>query len=193
MRSANAQNFIFNNYAKSCIEFKARQLSRRSEFRGSDREDLQQEIWLVLLKESHRFNPLRSSLNTFVDRVVNSAVCMILRRPYRGKRAQKRKTLSLEQTQTVSDNEGKMSLAETISDADQSRRMGISQRNETVRRNAAEAFAHAVDTMPADMRDVCRQVMDGSISSAARELGMSRYQVRRALQAARPHFEQAGF
>jgi DNA-directed RNA polymerase specialized sigma24 family protein len=91
------------------------------------------------------------------------------------------------------DSEGKRPLSELISDADLSRRTGATGSDEIARHDDAEAFAHAVDAMPDDVRDVCRHIMGGSISSAARDLGMSRRQIREAIQAARPYFEQAGF
>lgn len=34
--------------------------------------------------------------------------------------------------------------------------------------------------------------MTGTVASVARELGMSRHQLRRAVEEARPYFEQAG-
>jgi RNA polymerase sigma factor (sigma-70 family) len=193
MRSADAQSVVFTEYAKSCVRVKARQLSQRSEFRRTDEDDLQQTLWLTLLKEAHRFDPQRASLNTFVDRVVNTAAGMILRRPYRQKRAPGQRALSLERTKVAISGEVKKPLAHFISDIDLSRRTGATRSDVTTHHDDTGAFAHAVDAMPDDVRDVCRQVMGGSISSAARELGMSRHQVREALKAARPYFERAGF
>ena len=192
MKSADAQSVVFTEYAKSCVRVKARQLSRRSEFSRSDEDDLQQDMWLTLLKEAHRFDPQRASLNTFVDRVVNSAAGMILRRPYRQKRSPGQKAVSLDRTKVAMDGEAKRPLSQLISVADLARRTGATRSDEAARHDDAEAFAHAVDAMPDDVRDVCRQVMGGSISSAARELGISRRQIREALQAARPYFERAG-
>jgi len=193
MRSADAQSVVLTEYAKSCIEFKARQLSRRSEFRRSDEEDLRQDLWLTLLKEAHRFNPRRSSLNTFVDRVVNSAAGMILRRPYRQKRASGQEALSLERTKVAISGEIKKPLAQFISEADLSRRTGASRSDEIALRDDTEAIGHALDSMPDEARQMCRRVMGGSIASTARELGLSRRQIRKAMQAARPYFERAGF
>ncbi len=193
MTSATAQSVVFTEYAKSCIEFKARQLSRRSEFRRSDEEDLQQELWLTLLKEAHRFNPQRSCLNTFVDRVVTSAAGMILRRPYRWNRLSGQKALSLERTKVAISGDVKKPLAHFISDADLSRRTGTVQVDEDSLRDDAHAFSHAMDSLPDRVRDVCRHVMDGGIAPAARRLGVSRRKIRKAIQTARPHFERAGF
>ena len=192
MKSGDAQSVVFTEYAKSCVRVKARQLSQRSEFRRTDEDDLQQTLWLTLLKEAHRFDPQRASPNTFVDRVVNTAAGMVVRRPYRQKRAPGERALSLDGTMVAANGEGKRPLSELISDADLSRRTGAIGNDEFARNDDAEAFARAMDAMPGDVRDVCRQVMGGSISSAARDLGMSRRQIREALQAARPYFEQTG-
>lgn len=193
MRSADAQSVVVTAYANACIKFKARQLSRRSEFRRSDEEDLRQDLWLALLTKADRFDPQRASLNTFVDRVLNTAVAMILRRPYRQKRAPGQTALSLNGVTMSANGEGEEPLANLISDADLARRTGAAESDEIAQHDDAEAFAYAIDAMPDDVRDVCRQVTGGSISSAARELGITRHQVRAALGAARPYFERAGF
>jgi len=192
MRSADARSVVFTEYAKSCIEFKARQLSRRSEFRRCDEEDLRQDLWLLLLNAAHRFDPRRASANTFIDRVLHTAAGMILRRPYRQKRVIGQNALSLERVK-VTTGEGRRPLADFIGDADLSRRTGAASHDEIARHDDADAFGHAIGTMPGDMGDVCRRVMGGSVSSAARQSGISRRRVREVLQAARPYFERAGF
>jgi RNA polymerase sigma factor (sigma-70 family) len=192
MRSADAQSAVFTEYAKLCVRVKARQLSRRSEFRRSDVDDLEQELWLRLLKEAPRFDVGRGSLNTFIDRVVNTAGGMIVRHPYRQKRAAGQKALSLEGTK-VSFGDAKKPLVQLLTEADMARRTATMVADKIARRQDAEAIAYALGAMPDEVRNVCRQVMGGSISSAARDLGVSRHQIREALQAARPYFERAGF
>jgi RNA polymerase sigma-70 factor, ECF subfamily len=193
MRSADAQSVVFTEYAKSCIRVKARQLSRQSGFCRSDEGDLEQELWLTLLKEAKRFDPQRASLNTFTDRIVRTAAGMIVRGRHRQKRAAGNRAVSLDQPKTSVSGGAKLPLLHRISDADLSRRIGIVPGNGTISRQDAQAVATALDNMPDDTRDVCRHVMGGNISSAARDLGRSRRQIREALLAARPYFERAGF
>jgi RNA polymerase sigma factor (sigma-70 family) len=169
-----------------------RRLSRRSDFCRSDERDLEQRLWLALLKEAERFDPQRASLNTFIDRVVHTAAGMIVRSWYRQKRAPDKGTLSLDRTKVAISGDINKPLAQFISGADLSRRTGTTSNDETARREEAEAVTHALDTIPEELRDVCRHVMGGTISSAARDLEMSRRQVRKALQQARPYFERAG-
>jgi len=115
---------------------------------------------------------------------------MILRDRQRQKRANGFQTVSLDVT--PSDGHGNEPLAAKVSQDDLARRLGIEPADEAELRETAEAVASALAKMPDELRDVCRRVMGGSISSAADDLETSRRQIRNALAAARPFFEQAG-
>jgi hypothetical protein len=153
---------------------------------------LQQDLWLILLREAKRFDPERASLRTFIDRVVRSAAGMIARRRYRHKRVARGHVVSLEQRELSEDGEAEPSLSHRISEADLARRVGV-VRDPVATKQDLQEFAGVLDSMPETIRNVCRRVMDGSISSAARDLGCSRLQTRGALALARPYFERAGF
>jgi hypothetical protein len=70
MLPAEAQKLVENEYARTSIRVKAKQLNRRKDFGSSYREDIEQDLWLHLLGQAARFDGDRSSLNTFIDRVV---------------------------------------------------------------------------------------------------------------------------
>ena len=193
MQSGSAQNVLFSDYAQSCIRVKARQLSRRSEFNLSDEDDLAQDLWLSLLKKADGFDPERASLNTFTDRVVNTSAAMILRRPYRQKRASGSRAISLDATKVSLDGDAKRPLAQLVSDADLSRRTSAPRHDDAAIREDAVAIEHALSAMPEEIRDVCRRVMGGSIASAARDLRTSRHCIRDLLRAAQPYLERSGF
>ncbi len=193
MSIADVQSVIFSEYAKDCIRVKARQLAKRSEFRQSDEDDLQQELWLTLLKRAPDYDPKRGSSNTFIDRVVNSAAGMVVRHTYRQKRALGRKALSIERTSVKDNGDGKCRLADCLSNDDLSRRTYAFPTDEIARLDDIDAVTQALDNMPEEIRMVCRHVMGGTISSAARDLGVSRHQIRTALQSARPYLERVGF
>jgi len=80
------KDFVLTNYARNLIQVKARQLCRRREFLPADQADLQQELWLMLCERADAFDPAKASLDTFIDRVVNTAVGVILRNRQRLKR-----------------------------------------------------------------------------------------------------------
>jgi len=191
MRKTCAQDAVLTDYANSLIRFKARQLSRRAGFSCSDQEDLEQDLWAALLSQAEAFDPDRASLDTFIDRVVNSAVRMILRDRRRQKRANGFHTQSLD-AQGPGGNCNATSPACGLDEHDRRRHRGSVPTDETARRDDRDATEHALHQMPAPLRDVCRRVMGGSISSAARELGRSRRQIRNALAEARAYFERAG-
>jgi hypothetical protein len=50
MDHAQGKEFVLTDYAKNLIKFKARQLSQRQDFQSAEPEDLQQELWLALVK-----------------------------------------------------------------------------------------------------------------------------------------------
>ena len=87
MRSSQRNDFVLTDYARTLIRFKARQLCRLHGFSRSDEEELQQDLWVAVVKQADNFDPQRSSLDTFIDRVVNTQVAMILRERRRKKRS----------------------------------------------------------------------------------------------------------
>ena len=85
-------------YVTSLIRSKAGRLSRSSGFQRSEQGDLEQELTSHILKQAGHYDPARGSVNTFIDRVVTSAVAMVIRDRRRLKRGAGRRPISLEQT-----------------------------------------------------------------------------------------------
>ena len=187
-----ARDVIVNAYSTSLIQSKARRLCRRPGFSSSEREDLEQEMWLHLVAQAHHFDARRASLNTFVDRAVCSCVAMILRHRQRSKRASGFGTLSLESTLIEVDGQA-TPAREAISPDDLHRRTGAGFHGAAVRWEEVEAIAYALNAMPPESRDLCHRLMRGTVNSVAGDLGLSRQQVRGAISAIRRHLEQAGF
>lgn len=188
MKRARSTEFVLTDYAKNLIKFKARQLTRRRDFQTAELEDLQQELWLALIKAAQRFDPAKASLDTFIDRVVNKAVAMLVRTRQRKRNGITQRMPSLSDERTSPDGRTEP-LAATISHDDLARRTGTEPIDETHVAETTEAVTAALQRMPADLRDVCRRLMGGTVTSVARDLGMSRRQVRNRLQNARPYLE----
>ncbi len=191
MKRARSTEFVLSDYAKNLIKFKSRQLTRRLDFQMAELEDLQQELWLALVKAAKRFDPAKASLDTFIDRVVNTAVAMLLRGRQRKRNGITQRMQSLSDELTPPDGKTEP-LAATVSRDDLARRIGTEPIDETHVAETTEAVAAALRQMPADLRDLCRRLMGGTVTSVARDLGISRRQVRNRLQNARPYLEQAG-
>ena len=189
MSNAHRKDFILTEYAKNLIEFKARQLLLRQDFSQSERKEIEQELWLAVVSQADRFDPARASLDTFIDRVVNTAVAIVLRDRQRQKRGNGYHTVSLDAA--PADGRSNQPLAAQVSEADLRRRTGATA-DDASSSEGKEAVSSALAAMPPKISDVCRRVMGGSISSAARELNTSRRQIRKSLAAARPYVKRAG-
>ncbi len=180
---------VLTAYAQSLIKFKARQLSRRPGFTRSDQEDLEQDLTAHLLTQAHHFDPARGSANTFAERVIKSAIAMMLRGRRRQKRAAGLAAQSLERTFVQLDL-GLQSLRDSLSAADHQRRTGNDGGDED-RGELVAAVTEAFRNLPPDLREICRRLSDGTASSVARDLGISRHQLRLAINRVRQHFEDA--
>lgn len=191
MGTAPAHDAVLTAYAKSLIQIKARQLSHKAGFNRSDEDDLRQELTMHLLRQAHRFDPGRASVNTFIARVVGSYVVTLLRRRARSKRAPGYFTQSLDQP--VGNADGKVAvLRDRLSEADLGRRTGRGPDNSTERRDLADAVSQAIASLPVELQDICSRLGEGTIASVARDLGVSRCQVAKAIARIREHFRASG-
>jgi RNA polymerase sigma factor (sigma-70 family) len=168
MDRAHGADFVLSDYAKSVIRFKARQLSRRQGFTSSDLDDLQQELWLTLIKKAEQFDPAKASLDTFIDRVVNMATAMILRARRRLNRSRGfQQSLNVD---VAAAGKSPEPASAAICENDLARRTGVERRDEIERAEEAEAINQALDQMPEELRDICRRLMGGTIAAVARDL-----------------------
>ena len=69
---------VCTEYARTLIRVKARQIVCRPGFSRSDTGDVEQDLYLHLLSQAQQFDPTRGSINTFIARVVDSAVAMLV-------------------------------------------------------------------------------------------------------------------
>lgn len=192
MTATHEKGLILTDYAKKLIRFKSRQLCRRRDFRFDEPEDVQQELWMALLKAIEQFDPNKASLNTFIDRVVYSAVAMLVRtRQRREEQKNGIGTDSLDDLAVVGSDQPQ-SKGELVTDNDLHRRTGKWPRDERQHRENCEAITRALSAMPNAQRRLCRRLMTSSVQSLSRQLGISRRQVRNRIAANRPYFEQFG-
>lgn len=190
MRSLSHRGAVLTEYAQSLIKFKARQLSRRPGFSRSDEEDVAQELTVHLLSKAHQFDPNRASVNTFADRVIRSAIAMLLRDRRRQKRAAGFAATSLEDIPAQSGGDVE-SLRDMLTEADLRRRIGIAASDQD-RADLIAAVVEAMRSLPAADQETCRRLIEGSKASVARDLRVSRRQIRNAIERIRRHFEAAG-
>ncbi len=187
---APARDAVQSAYTQKLVQFKARQLSRRTDLGPSDEEDIQQELMLHVLRALRSFDPIRGSLNTFIDRVVNNAARMILRRERRQKRGGTVRVQSLD-AEVVTAREDDILRIQAVTKEDSVRRLGLPD-DESQRRECQDEARRAISSLPTDLQRICAGLIDGTESSVARDLDISRRQIRKATESIRAHFRAAG-
>ena len=191
-KSLHAQE-ILNEYARTLIRVKAGQLVRRPGFSRSDRPDIEQELRLYLLSRADQFDPQRAALNTFIARVIDSAVAMLVRdreRPTRNP-AEEAELQSL--ADLVPQPEGPPeSLARLISHLDLERRTGWASLADADRFEIANDIASIMQSLPPELQAICESLLTRNLCETAMELGLSRRHMEAAMLAIRAHFEKSG-
>lgn len=182
---------LTTDYAKRLLKVKARQLVRRSEFRRFERSDIEQELATYVIQKAHLYDTARSSVHTFIARVVDSAVAIMIRHQHRVKRAAGLSAWSLDGT-VFGKDEDVTPLSALITETDLCRRHSRRPLSRQ-RRHELEADLHtAMKGLSPDLQEIALRLMGGSEVSIARDLGISRRQVRNAMAKVREHFEGVG-
>jgi RNA polymerase sigma factor (sigma-70 family) len=184
---------LLNDYARTLIRVKARQLARRPEFTVCEAEDLEQELTLRILVQIDRFDPTRSSINTFFARVVNSAVAMLIRERGRIKRngGEGVQIESLEKMVEQADG-SPAPLWATVSHQDAHRRHQSRPLTEEEATQLRMDIESVLKKLPPELRRICEQLMDGSQANSRRDSQLSRRKYQAAMSLIREQFTRAG-
>ena len=167
-------------YVKTLLKIKAHQLSRRREFRKDDPDDIQQDLITHVLMQADNFDPARqASANTFITRVVKTAIAMMVRSRKRQKRAAGHRAMSLEGT--VLEGDGReTSMAAVVSEDDLRRRLGGTAISDQDKSDIRSDLADAVKNLPAKQRLIIQRLAHSTENAVSHELDTSRRQVRNA-------------
>ncbi len=184
---------LATDYVKQLLRVKARQLTHKFGFNRSDQEDLEQDLTTHVLKQFHHFDPSRACVNTFVARIVDSAVAMILRDRWRIKRAAGIHAISLERTHVDGNGRKRTTLAAAVHEADLRRRCGGRVQDDQGQADLSADFERILAGIAPLHRQIALRLMNATETAIAHDLGISRRQVRNAVAAIREHFKQAGF
>ncbi|AMV35216.1 Sigma-70 region 2 [Pirellula sp. SH-Sr6A] len=185
---------VLSDYARTLIRVKARQLVRRPEFTVCEAEDLEQELTLRILLQLDRFDPTRSSINTFFVRVVNSSVAMLIRERGRIKRngGEGVEIESLEKMVEKADG-SPAPLWTTISDQDAHRRHQSRPLSDSEAMQLRMDIASVLEQLPPDLRSICKQLLAGGHTDTRRDSQLSRRKYQAAMSLIREQFTRSGF
>ena len=184
---------IISDYAQTLIRVKARQMVRRPEFSATEAEDLEQELSVRILSQIHRYDHSRGSIKTFIARVADSQVAMIIRERKRKKRVGEDdlKIESLEKK--VLDHEGKPALlGATLTDKD-GRRLGQTQEMDSCDQVDLKAeIDDVLSKLPSELQTLCGLLMTLNHTQARERLGMPRRKYDAAIAMIREQFASSG-
>jgi len=180
-----------DDYALQLIKYKARQLVGRVGFTESDREDLEQEMVLDLLRRLPKFDPKRAGRNTFIARIVEHKVATIIEAQKAGMRDYRLCSCSL--NDRLEDEEGRsIERMETIDQEDYLRRTGKLSRPMSELRNLSIDLRSAVQTLPPELRELCKRLQTESVTEISRDTGIPRGTIYESIKKLRAIFEDAG-
>ena len=184
---------IVTEYARTLIRVKAKQIVRRPGFSRSDQADVEQDLVVHLLCQAQHFDPNRGALNTFISRVVESAVAMLVRDRGRAKRSPTDDAELQSLADMVPQPDGPPEpLARLISQHDLERRTGGASLTDAQIVEMVADVASVIPTLPPELQEVCRSLLSRNRSETEAELGISRRGLAAAIAAIREHFEKSG-
>jgi RNA polymerase sigma factor (sigma-70 family) len=169
------------------IKSRSYALSRQCGHSPEDREDIEQEMAIHLLSMLPKHNPERSSLPTYVNRVVDSWCRMLVRERRAACRDYTQQERSLDERggddHTLADQIGEVD-AITLAG---SRRLGSIEAEEL--RLAVEA---TTERLPRHLRELCQMLLTQSVAEVCAATGIPRTTITYRLKQLRRAFEKAG-
>ena len=169
---------LIDDYAREQVRIRSKILVDQFELPPDQWEDLQQDMFLELLKAAKRFRPDKASWHTFVSRVLDCFCKYYTRRESARNRRGPRETPCSDIGEDFSLDRrpvGSGVLADLVSDENRHR------------------LRQVIAELPANLQQLCEALMENTDKRAvAKELGIGKSTLYRRLATIREHFEEAG-
>ncbi|MBK8482312.1 MAG: sigma-70 family RNA polymerase sigma factor [Proteobacteria bacterium] len=180
-----------DEYAVKIIRHKARQLVGRAGLVAADRDDLEQDMVMDLLRRLPRFDPSKAKRETFISRIVEHRVATIIETQKAGLRDYRCNAGSLDERRA--DEGGGTGDMPPVLDQDSYRRetLGTARQDEDLR-DLRRDIAMVVEDLPSDLRELCRRLLTSTVSEVSRETGVPRGTIYESVQKLRSRFEKGG-
>ena len=158
----------------------------------ADLPDIEQDLVLDLLQRLPRFDPEKSELDHFIACIVKRAVATLVVARKAGVRDYRREAGSLDKR--VQDDDGNWSEGPPVLNDDTGCRQQIFEEewacNES--RGLAWDLEAATETLPDELRDLCKRLRVSTVSEISSETGTPRGTIYESMKRCRNHFERAG-
>jgi RNA polymerase sigma-70 factor (ECF subfamily) len=190
MQSSQKQQEV-NQYAANVIRYKARQLVGKAGFTESDRDDLEQEMMLDVIARLPKFDPNKATQKTFVARIIERKISKLIRHRTSEMRDYRREAFSF--NDSIEDGDGgSVDRGDLVSQESVDPSVAVNSRTGV----DEMAFLHDMEAvlsgLPDHLRRLCEILKTGSVSDAAREMGVPRTTLNDHVRKLRSLFEDAG-
>jgi RNA polymerase sigma factor (sigma-70 family) len=172
------------------IRRKAWQLVKSGAFTQSDREDIEQNLRLKLLKSQSSYDPEEGPWIALARTVVERHAATLLRDRLATKRGH-HQTISLQRHVKDPDG-GSIELGNTLLSEQQEKRRGYVSRSHLDSWQLIHDIAEVFRNLPPDQRELAEQLKTKSISQAARDLNVPRTTLYELMRKLRRRCERAG-
>ncbi len=180
-----------DEYAVQLIRYKSGQLAGQAGFRVSDRDDLEQELVFDLWRRLPRYDPARARRNTFIARVVEHKIASLIEAQKAAMRDYRRCRWSL--NDRIEDSDGRsLEREETIDQDDYMLRIGARSRPAEELHDLAIDVASLLETLPPELRELCRRLEAETVSETSRATGVPRGTLYESIRKLRKICEEAG-
>ena len=179
-------------YAVEIIRYKARQLVGQAGFTVADRDDLEQELILDLLRRLPKYDPKRAKRNTFIARVVEHKIANLIEKQTAHKRDYRRCPCSLNERFEEEEEGRSVERAETLDQEDYLLRIGVEPGAPEELRALALDVAAVLETLPAELGELCQRLKQETVSEISRDTGVPRASLYERINRLREIFEDAG-
>ncbi|MBF9055707.1 hypothetical protein HKCCA1065_03680 [Rhodobacterales bacterium HKCCA1065] len=163
------------------INIRAARLAHSGAAPGLDAEDIAQELREEVLRRAEQFDPDRACFDTFVDRIVKNRIADLARQSQAAKAS--RKTQSFATPILAQDGHEGLTLADTLSET--SPAFGADDFAATHGAGLKSDVARFLASLCPSSRCIAIAVSQGSVSDAARILGLHRSTIYERLSAIR--------
>lgn len=164
---------LTHGFAHKYIRFKIRQIIGCVGIPRSRREELEQDLRLLLIRRFPKFDPKISAWPAFVVTIIERRVATLVEHGQAMERCGLSDIVSL--SEAAMDEEGQqVELADQLSPDHQGKMNGQYQRTESDRFSMLHDLDHALMTLPEDQRKTCEELKRISVTSLARRRKLPR-------------------
>lgn len=181
---------VLDNDIQYLIRTKARQLCRVPGINRDEREDLEQELTLRLLRKLQSFNPKKASFYCFAGVVIDRVAKNLLRARF-CESQQPAGVVSL-QTLVLSPEGATVRFAELVADTERDNRRGRYTATEAERIDLTTDVRAVLATLSPDLRDLAQRLVTSSLRQIACDTGEPWLHLRRRLARLRKVLQCAG-